>query len=134
MSAVGIPSFSSPTKVGGVRFGRLLSGGTIATGLLLLLLLLACGGGDASGTTLPQDSGATTGQVEGLVVEVVGRNIVELETLRIRTSDKQVWTFTSEGPLAFSPSHLREHQLFGLRVVVSYARRGKSLVAVEISD
>jgi len=132
LSAAGIPSFSSPTKVGGVRFGRLLSGGTIATGLLLLLL--ACGGGDASGTTLPQDSGATTGQVEGLVVEVVGRNIVEFETLRIRTSDEQVWTFTSEGPLAVSPSHLREHQLFGQRVVVSYVRRGKSLVAVEISD
>ena len=136
MSAAGIPSFSSPTKAGGVRFGRLLSGGTIATALLLLLLLLllACGGGDASGTILPQDSGATTGQVEGLVVEVVGRNIVELETLRIRTSDKQVWTFTSEGPLAFSPSHLREHQLFGQRVAVSYIRRDESLVAVEITD
>jgi hypothetical protein len=110
----------------------LLSGGTIAA--TLLLLLLACGGGDASGTTSPPDSGATTGQVEGLVVEVVGRNIVELEMLRIRTSDEQVWTFTSEGPLALSPSHLREHQLFGQRVVVSYVRRGELLVAVEITD
>jgi hypothetical protein len=69
-----------------------------------------------------------------LVVEVVGRNIAELETLRIRTSDEQVWTFTSEGPLRFSPSHLREHQLFGQKVAVTYVRRGESLVALEIID
>ncbi|MBQ11075.1 MAG: hypothetical protein CMJ45_05950 [Planctomyces sp.] len=120
------------TKGGGVRLGRVFSVGIVATALLLLLL--ACGGGDAIVTTAPPDSGATTEQVEGLVVEVVGRNIVELETLRIRTSDEQVLTFTADGPLAFSPSHLREHQLFGQMVVVSYVRRGQSLVAVEITD
>ena len=129
MPASGIPSL---TKGGGVRFGLSLSVGTIAASLLLLLL--ACGGVDAIAPTASPDSGATTGQVEGLVVEVVGRNIAELETLRIRTSDEQVWTFTSEGPLRVSPSHLREHQLFGQKVAVTYVRRGESLVAVEIID
>ena len=129
MPAGGIPSL---TKGGGVRFGLSLSVGTIAASLLLLLL--ACGGVDAIAPTASNDSGATTGQVEGLVVEVVGRNIAELETLRIRTSDEQVWTFTSEGPLGVSPSHLREHQLFGQKVAVTYVRRGESLVAVEIID
>ncbi len=120
------------TKGVRVRFGRSLSFGRITSALLLLLL--SCGGGDAIVATGPPDSGPITGQVEGLVVEVVGRNIVELETLRIRTSDEQVWSFTSEGPLAFSPSHLREHQLFGQKVVVSYVSHGKSLVVVEITD
>ena len=118
------------TKGGGVRFGRALSVGILA----VVLLMLACGGEGVIVTTGPPASGATTGQVEGLAVEVVGRNIAEIERLRIRTSDGQVWTFTSEGPLAFSPSHLREHQLFGQRVAVSYVRRGESLVAVEITD
>mgnify|MGYP006982481800 FL=1 len=68
------------------------------------------------------------------MVEVTGRNIVELETLGIRAEDGTVWTFTADGPLEFSPSHLREHQLFGETVTVSYVRRGDVLVAVEIGD
>ena len=107
------------TRGDGVILKRALGGASAVT----LLILLACGGGDE-----------TTGQVKGLVVEVVGRDIVEFETLRIRTRDEKVWTFTSEGPLAFSPSHLREHQLFGEIVTVSYVRRGQLLVAVEITD
>ena len=98
------------------------------------LMLLACGAGDDTGAAAASNPGEASGKVEGIVVEVVGRNIVELETLRIRTSDEQVWTFTSEGPLRFSPSHLREHQLFGQKVAVTYVRRGESLVAVEIID
>ena len=98
------------------------------------LMLLACGSGDNAGAALTLSPGEAGGKVEGLVVEVVGRNIVELETLRIRTPDDKVWTFTAEGPLEFSPSHLREHQLFGETVTVSYVRRGELLVAVEIGD
>ena len=97
------------------------------------LMLLACGAGNDAGaiTSLP---GEASGEVEGLVVEVTGRNIVELETLGIRAEDGTIWTFTADGPLEFSPSHLREHQLFGETVTVSYVRRGDVLVAVEISD
>ena len=69
-----------------------------------------------------------------MVVEIVGRDLVELETLRIRAEDGKVWTFTAEAPLEFSPSHLREHQLFGETVTVSYTRRGGVLVAFEIGD
>ncbi len=112
-----------------VPFRRLLNSWTICA---TLIVLLACGIGSGSGAS--SDQGQVTEQVKGLVVEVVGRNIVEIEFLRIRTEDDQVWTFTAEGPLAFSPSHLREHQLFGQAVVVSYVRRGDVLVAVEVGD
>ncbi len=97
------------------------------------LLLLACGAGDDTGAATSR-AGEASGEVEGLVVEVAGRNIVELETLGIRDVDGTVWTFTAEGPLEFSQSHLREHQLFGETVTVSYVRRGELLVAVEITD
>ena len=97
------------------------------------LMLLACGAGNDTGAAT-SGPGEASGEVEGLVVEVTGRNIVELETLGIRAEDGTVWTFTADGPLEFSPSHLREHQLFGETVTVSYVRRGDVLVAVEIGD
>lgn len=97
------------------------------------LVLLACGAGNDTGAAT-SGPGEASGEVEGLVVEVTGRNIVELETLGIRAEDGTVWTFTADGPLEFSPSHLREHQLFGETVTVSYVRRGDVLVAVEIGD
>jgi hypothetical protein len=96
-------------------------------------MLLACGAGIIPGAATSRP-GEASGKVAGLVVEVTGRNIVELETLGIRDEDGTVWTFTAEGPLEFSPSHLREHQLFGETVTVSYVRRKDVLVAVEISD
>ena len=97
------------------------------------LMLLACGAGNDTGAAT-SGPGEASGEVEGLVVEVTGRNIVELETLGIRAEDGTVWTFTADGPLEFFPSHLREHQLFGETVTVSYVRRGDVLVAVEIGD
>ena len=97
------------------------------------LMLIACGSGDDTGAET-SGPGEASGEVEGLVVEVVGRDIVELETLGIRDKDGTVWTFTAEGPLEFSPSHLREHQLFGETLTVSYVRRGELLVVVEIGD
>ena len=124
-------AISQTMKAGRVWLKQALVLGALAA---TVLILLACGGGEATTTTGPLNSTETNGTVEGLVVEVVGRNIVELESLGIRVEDGTVWTFTAEGPLEFSPSHLREHQLFGETVTVSYVRRGDVLVAVEIGD
>ena len=76
--------------------------------------------------------------MEGLVVEVVDRSIDQVETLRVRDGDGRVWTFTTEGYIGFSPTHLRQHQLFGERVVVIF-RAGEGpdkdrLVALEVVD
>ena len=71
-------------------------------------------------------------------MEVVDRDIDELETLRIRDSDGKVWTFTTEGYAGVTPAHLREHQLFGDAVTVTYQEKdgpeGRVLVASLISD
>ena len=65
---------------------------------------------------------------------VVARNITEIESVSIRDQDGRRWTFTTEGYTGVTPAHLREHQLFGQQVVVSYVEREDRLVAVKIGD
>ena len=100
---------------------------------LILALLSACGGNAPdSGDPDTQSQGA---QVRGRVLEVIGRNIIELETLRIRDESGKVWVFgAGEGFIGFSPSHLREHQLVGESVLVTYVTQDSELIAVDITD
>ena len=67
-------------------------------------------------------------------MEVIARNIIEVETLRIRDDSGQEWTFTTEGFAGFTPSHLKEHQLFGQPVAVFYVEKDGRLVAVDVTD
>ena len=96
-------------------------------GLLLLLLaaallsLAACGDGE-------------TRQVRGQVIEVSARDFAELETLRIRDAAGREYRFTTEGFVGFTPSHVREHQLLGQSLLVTYEKRGEELVAVALAD
>ena len=70
-----------------------------------------------------------------MVVEVIGRNITEVETLRIRDETGEIWSFTgAEGFIGTTPSHVKEHQLLGQRVLVTYVREGNTLVALDIGD
>lgn len=96
--------------------------------VLALALVLACGGNGAAANP------DTAEQVRGHVVEVVARNITQVETLRIQDENGRVWAFTTEGFAGFTPSHLREHQLFGQPVLVSYVEKDGKLVAVDITD
>ena len=96
--------------------------------VLFLLLTVACGGG----ATTDEVAGAK--QVRGQIVAVVARNIAEIELLTIRDDAGQEYTFTTEGFVEFTPSHLKEHQLFGQPVLVKYLEQGGGLVAVEIGD
>ena len=96
---------------------------------LVLALIIACGGNS------PDTSEQEGAQVRGRVLEVVGRNIVELESLRIRDETGKVWAFgAAPGFIGFSPSHLREHQLAGESVLVTYVTQGSGLIAVDITD
>ena len=96
---------------------------------LTVILVLACGGNSATVRAEPE------GQVRGLVLDVVNRSITELETLRIRDEAGEIWSFTgAEGFIGITPSHLREHQLTSSSVLVTYVRRGDTLVALDIGD
>ena len=73
-------------------------------------------------------------QVRGQVVEVVARSITEVETLRVRDEDGREYVFVTEGFVGFTPSHLREHSLFGQTVLVKYREKDGRLVAVTTED
>ena len=101
---------------------------------LILALIIACGG-NSPDLGIPDMDNQERGQVRGMVLEVVGRNIVELESLRIRDASGKEWTFgAAQGSIGFSPSHLREHQLAGKPVLVTYVIRDGRLLAVDITD
>ena len=72
--------------------------------------------------------------VSGIVVEAVDRDLAEIETLRIRDGDGQLWTFTTNGPLEKNGAHLRLHQVLGQTIEVQYVERTGRLVAVALRD
>ena len=75
-----------------------------------------------------------SGAVRGIVIEVVDRDIAEIETLKIRDGDGKLWSFTTEGSLGKNGSHLRSHQLQGESILVAWVRKGDALVAVQLRD
>ena len=91
-----------------------------------LAFAASCGGETRDGSGLKQ--------VRGHVVEVEARNIAEFETLTIRDDDGREYTFASEGFTGFTPSHLREHRLFGQSVLVTYREEAGRLMAVKTED
>ena len=83
---------------------------------------------------LPTGRTVALQQVRGQVVEVVARSITEVETLRVRDEHGREYVFVTEGFVGFTPSHLREHALFGQPVLVTYRREDGRLVAVRTED
>ena len=93
-----------------------------ALGVTLFLIVVACGGGGSEKV------------VTGRVVEVIARNIAEIESLTIRDAESQTWEFTTTGPVGVSASHLRQHQATGEKVQVIYSTIGGQFVAFDIQD
>ncbi len=90
-------------------------------GAALLLIAAACGGNGEK-------------QVTGLVLEAVERDVVEIELLRVRDDGGRVWEFSTEGDVGTSAAHLRQHQLGGERILVTYCEEGGRLIAVDVRD
>ena len=86
----------------------------------VLLVGVACGGGEKT--------------VTGLVLEVVGRNLVEIDLLRVRDRSGRIWEFTTEGNIGISAAHLKQHQVLGQGVVVIYNDEDGQSIASEVRD
>ena len=133
-NSVGAGFKPAPTSVGSV-LGLPVGFGRINRHLLTIGLVVAITFNFACGGSSESNSVQAAGQVRGFVVEVVGRSITELDTFRISDDAGNLWIFDAgEGFIGFTPSHLREHQLVGETVVVTYESRHGTLVAVDISD
>lgn len=86
-----------------------------------VVLTMACGGGETT--------------VRGVVVEVEARSILEVATLTIKEEGSgKVWTFQADGPVGFTPSHIREHMMQGRLVTVRFRERDGVFVAVLVTD
>jgi len=93
----------------------------MALGAVLLLVAGACGGNGEK-------------QVTGLVLAAVERNLAEIELLKVRDDNGKIWEFASEGQVGTSAAHLRQHQIGGERVLVTYREDDGRLIAIDVRD
>ena len=72
----------------------------------------------------------------GHIVRVESLSLTELAVLEIQDEAGKIWTFEAQGRgfAQFTPSHLREHQVLGLKVQVRYHKEADALVIDGISD
>ncbi len=73
-------------------------------------------------------------EVEGLVIDVEERSVVEVERFTIEDEEGRVFTFTTEGFIGFTTSHFREHMMLADPVRVRYKKDGDTLIAAFIED
>ena len=88
-------------------------------------------GGDGAG---PEASEAV---FEGMITNVEARTLLDLESIEVTDDTGMSQVFHSGGQrfVEFTPSHVREHMLQGLGVIVSYRRSDDgTLYIVTIRD
>lgn len=69
-----------------------------------------------------------------MVLAAVERSITEIESLRLRDDEGRIWEFSTRGPVGTTAAHLRQHQLAGEKVLVTYRNEDGRLVASDIRD
>lgn len=104
-------------------------------GFLAVLLSAADCGDDGKGET---EEAAL--QVRGVVTDVQARSLLELESLQVVDEQNTVWEFRP-GPQVvtgtghdYTPSHLRQHMVQGVPIIVTYTERDGVLTIVSISE
>jgi hypothetical protein len=100
---------------------------------LVLLTALATGCAGESDSTTESDG---VQSVHGRIVDLNSRSLLELESVTIRSESGETYTVEAGGVALgqFTPSHLREHMVSGLEVVVTYHDESGRLVLDAISD
>ncbi len=95
----------------------------------LMVVAAACGGVEGE---VPVEEETVRGQI----VEVVSLGLLDLESITIEDSEGTLWRLEASGARIsnFSPSHLTEHKVQGLPVVVTFRREGAALLLLAISD
>ena len=88
-------------------------------------------GGDSGGTSTPE------GVFEGLITSVEVRTLLDLESIEVTDDTGTSLVFHAGGQrfVEFTPSHVREHMLQGLGVIVTYRKSDDgALYIVTIRD
>ena len=112
---MGLPGF------GPIRLDRRAA--VLAVALLALFHAQACG-----------TTGSAEDTVTGQVIDVSAKSLLEIEVLTVEDDAGTSWSFSGRGYRGVSPSHLRQHMLQGLQVVVTYRGEGEDLLIRDIRD
>ena len=91
--------------------------------VLALFPAYACETGESSEDT-----------VTGYIVDVSARSLLEIDVLTIEDEDGAEWSFSGRGYGGVTPSHLRQHMLQAIQIVVAYRDEGDVLLIQEIRD
>ncbi len=115
--------------------GRMARPVAVVLGFLAVLLITADCGGDVE-----DSGGAPPLEVRGLVTDVKARSLLELELLRVTDEQNTEWEFrqgrdsmTGAGH-DYTPSHLRQHMVQGVPIIVTYSEIDGVLTIVSISE
>ena len=96
-------------------------------------VLISC---ENSNNEAMTENGLQFEEVRGMVLEVEPESLISLVALEVVDTEGKVWRFEGRGKVVpdFTPSHLNEHKLLGLEVLVIYYRDGEELVIHDITD
>ena len=72
--------------------------------------------------------------IRGQVISVIAKSISEVQSFEVKTPSGQIYQFHASGFIGFTPSHIKEHQVTGQPVTVTYTASNDLLMAVEITD
>ena len=107
----------------------------VVLGFLAVMLITAdCGSG------VEESGGDPPLEVRGLVTDVEAGSLLELELLRVTDEQNTEWEFRPgrEGVTGaghdYTPSHLRQHMVQGVPVIVTYREIDGVLIIISISE
>ena len=96
----------------------------------LAVTAMACAGNAVGGA----DGGAAA-SVKGVIIQVDASSLIDLKSMDLKDENGDSWHFVaSEEYEGFPPSHLREHMVQGLPIMVTYHEEGGSLVVDDVKD
>ena len=88
---------------------------------------------------VPNGRGETQ-EIHGLLTDVNARSLLEVESFQVRDDQGTVWRFQvgasgfAAGGHDFTPSHLREHMVQGVRIKVSFIERDGVMAVLSIRE
>ena len=115
--------------------GRMTRPAAAVLGFLAVLLIAADCGSDVE-----ESGGNPTLEVRGIVTDVEAMSLLELELLRVTDEQNTEWEFRPgrDGVAGvghvYTPSHLRQHMVQGVPIIVTYRENDGVLTIVSISE
>ena len=96
---------------------------------LLATWAVACSSEAQPGTPSAEQSKLT-----GIVLDVAAGSLTQIETLSVQDVTGAKWNFEAEGYRDWLPSHVRDHMVQGLPIIVTYHEEAGVLLVDEIED